>query len=105
MTRYHYVPEDEKCEKFYYSGCDGNGNNFQTKKECYKVCCTALHCTVLYCTVQVCYSEEEDLSIKSFFDLFTLSSDNTGTGATEDYYGHYGSGRVHQIVFKAFQKY
>ena len=53
--------------------------------------CAVLYCTVLYCTVQVCYSEEEDLSIKSFFDLFTLSSDNTGTGATEDYYGHYGS--------------
>ena len=47
-----------------------------------------LYCIVLY---KVCYSEEEDLSIKSFFDLFTLSSDNTGTGATEDYYGHYGS--------------
>ena len=52
-----------------------------------------LHCTALYSIVlyKVCYSEEEDLSIKSFFDLFTLSSDNTGTGATEDYYGHYGS--------------
>ena len=57
------------------------------------LCCIVLYCTVLYCIVlfKVCYSEEEDLSIKSFFDLFTLSSDNTGTGATEDYYGHYGS--------------
>nr|CDS26432.1 Kunitz protease inhibitor [Hymenolepis microstoma] len=27
-----------KCRKFTYGGCGGNGNNYQSKKECRKAC-------------------------------------------------------------------
>ena len=36
--KYFYNTEADKCDKFQYSGCGGNGNNFQTKIECQAEC-------------------------------------------------------------------
>ncbi|KAK9395078.1 BPTI/Kunitz inhibitor domain-containing protein [Crotalus adamanteus] len=36
--RYFFNRITEKCEKFVYSGCGGNENNFLTMDECIKQC-------------------------------------------------------------------
>uniref|UniRef100_H9GB44 Tissue factor pathway inhibitor n=1 Tax=Anolis carolinensis TaxID=28377 RepID=H9GB44_ANOCA len=38
VTRYYYNPTSNRCETFTYSGCTGNGNNFQSQYECLKTC-------------------------------------------------------------------
>uniref|UniRef100_A0A6B0V9S6 Putative kunitz n=1 Tax=Ixodes ricinus TaxID=34613 RepID=A0A6B0V9S6_IXORI len=38
FTRYYWDKDLGHCEKFNYTGCAGNGNNFGTKKECLKFC-------------------------------------------------------------------
>ena len=46
IPRYHFNYDTQKCEKFTYGGCDGNPNNFETKRECYKTCKRKLYFTV-----------------------------------------------------------
>lgn len=36
--RYFYNTFTQKCEVFYYGGCQGNGNNFKSYLECQKSC-------------------------------------------------------------------
>ncbi|EYC10374.1 hypothetical protein Y032_0056g2712 [Ancylostoma ceylanicum] len=36
--RYGFDPKLGKCVRFFYGGCGGNGNNFETKEECQDVC-------------------------------------------------------------------
>ncbi|RDD38046.1 Papilin [Trichoplax sp. H2] len=36
--KFYYDSKDKKCKNFYYGGCDGNGNNFETIEECRKTC-------------------------------------------------------------------
>ncbi|XP_071163777.1 keratin, type I cytoskeletal 9-like isoform X2 [Mytilus edulis] len=36
--RWYYNPSRGCCEKFWYGGCQGNGNNFKSYEECNKVC-------------------------------------------------------------------
>lgn len=38
LPRWRYDPVVEKCLEFKFGGCDGNGNNFMTEKECMNVC-------------------------------------------------------------------
>ncbi|PRD29959.1 UNVERIFIED_CONTAM: KappaPI-actitoxin-Avd3d [Trichonephila clavipes] len=38
IERYYYNIVEDKCEKFMYSGCNGNNNNFDTLQECEKKC-------------------------------------------------------------------
>ncbi|XP_077405082.1 tissue factor pathway inhibitor 2 [Vanacampus margaritifer] len=38
MGRYYYNTITQKCELFYYGGCQGNANNFKTYHECHKTC-------------------------------------------------------------------
>nr|XP_057903826.1 tissue factor pathway inhibitor 2 [Doryrhamphus excisus] len=38
IQRYYYNTITQKCEVFYYGGCQGNANNFKTYQECQKTC-------------------------------------------------------------------
>ena len=35
---YYFESDTRRCEKFKYTGCGGNKNNFKSKKECQKQC-------------------------------------------------------------------
>ncbi|XP_039283844.1 PI-actitoxin-Axm2b-like isoform X3 [Nilaparvata lugens] len=41
VTRYFHNHDDDKCEPFVYSGCGGNGNNFNSYQDCQKACAHA----------------------------------------------------------------
>ena len=38
LNRWSWNPDSLKCEKFVFGGCDGNGNNFPSRKKCEKKC-------------------------------------------------------------------
>ena len=38
IPRYYFDQDHKTCKKFTYGGCDGNNNNFHTKKLCSKAC-------------------------------------------------------------------
>nr|P86862.1 RecName: Full=KappaPI-actitoxin-Ael3a; Short=KappaPI-AITX-Ael3a; AltName: Full=Kunitz-type serine protease inhibitor APEKTx1 [Anthopleura elegantissima] len=38
FPRFYYNSSTRRCEMFYYGGCGGNANNFNTLEECEKVC-------------------------------------------------------------------
>lgn len=38
IPRWSYDPVARNCFEFKFGGCDGNGNNFSTRKQCMDVC-------------------------------------------------------------------
>ncbi|KAL3864684.1 hypothetical protein ACJMK2_006345 [Sinanodonta woodiana] len=38
ISRYYFDPKSGRCELFSYGGCQGNGNNFLTLRECQRRC-------------------------------------------------------------------
>ena len=38
IPRYYFDQDHQTCKRFIYGGCDGNNNNFHTKKACSKAC-------------------------------------------------------------------
>ena len=38
LERYFYKETSGRCEKFYFGGCKGNGNNFETESTCNDTC-------------------------------------------------------------------
>lgn len=36
--RWYYDSSDKRCHRMYYSGCNGNGNNFRSHDECFSRC-------------------------------------------------------------------
>uniref|UniRef100_A0A8C4QAN0 BPTI/Kunitz inhibitor domain-containing protein n=1 Tax=Eptatretus burgeri TaxID=7764 RepID=A0A8C4QAN0_EPTBU len=37
-VKWFFVPESSGCNRFWYGGCDGNGNRFETKEACMMTC-------------------------------------------------------------------
>ncbi|CAM5152248.1 unnamed protein product [Eretmochelys imbricata] len=40
LVRFFYNPAYRTCQRFYYGGCRGNGNNFKTLRACQQACRT-----------------------------------------------------------------
>ncbi|KAA3670080.1 uncharacterized protein DEA37_0003653, partial [Paragonimus westermani] len=38
IAKYAFVIDTKQCQLFYYSGCGGNGNRFDTVQECLDFC-------------------------------------------------------------------
>lgn len=38
IPRWRYDPSTGECKEFKFGGCDGNGNNFSTRKQCMDMC-------------------------------------------------------------------
>lgn len=38
VLAYFYNAETSACEAFYYSGCGGNGNRYETEEQCERQC-------------------------------------------------------------------
>lgn len=38
VLSYFYKADASACEAFYYSGCGGNGNRFETEEQCERQC-------------------------------------------------------------------
>lgn len=38
IPRWSYDPITKECKEFKFGGCDGNGNNFSTEKNCMETC-------------------------------------------------------------------
>ena len=38
IPRFYHDKNDGECKQFYYGGCGGNENNFETNEECEKSC-------------------------------------------------------------------
>uniref|UniRef100_T1JGC4 Papilin n=1 Tax=Strigamia maritima TaxID=126957 RepID=T1JGC4_STRMM len=38
FPKWYHDPTDNECKTFVYGGCSGNGNRFESKKECEQVC-------------------------------------------------------------------
>eukprot|EP00803_Ostreobium_quekettii_P002652 evm.model.scf_2044.2 EVM.evm.TU.scf_2044.2 scf_2044:21751-25745(+) len=38
IPRYYYDAQSKRCKRFIYGGCQGNGNNFETRRECRRTC-------------------------------------------------------------------
>lgn len=38
LPRWRYDPKKGKCAEFKFGGCNGNGNNFTTRRQCMKTC-------------------------------------------------------------------
>uniref|UniRef100_A0A8C3Y2A0 Collagen type VI alpha 3 chain n=1 Tax=Catharus ustulatus TaxID=91951 RepID=A0A8C3Y2A0_CATUS len=49
VLKWYYDPETKSCARFWYGGCGGNENRFNTQKECEKLCMPVLHVPGLYC--------------------------------------------------------
>ncbi|KAK8782971.1 hypothetical protein V5799_015688 [Amblyomma americanum] len=40
IPRFYYEAKTNQCKSFLYGGCHGNGNSFETMRECFAVCAT-----------------------------------------------------------------
>uniref|UniRef100_A0A8C4SMM6 BPTI/Kunitz inhibitor domain-containing protein n=1 Tax=Erpetoichthys calabaricus TaxID=27687 RepID=A0A8C4SMM6_ERPCA len=38
MLKWYFDSKTKTCDTFIYGGCKGNGNNFETKKQCQDLC-------------------------------------------------------------------
>ena len=36
--KWHFVPQEQKCRRFWYGGCQGNQNRFETEEACESKC-------------------------------------------------------------------
>ncbi|XP_060550206.1 kunitz-type serine protease inhibitor bitisilin-2-like [Pantherophis guttatus] len=38
IPRFYYNSTSKKCQRFFYGGCHGNANNFETREQCHSTC-------------------------------------------------------------------
>ena len=38
FRRWYYDAAEEECKEFFFRGCSGNGNNFESKDQCERLC-------------------------------------------------------------------
>ena len=38
FRRWYYDAAEEECKEFFFRGCSGNGNNFESKEQCERLC-------------------------------------------------------------------
>ncbi|XP_052084379.1 carboxypeptidase inhibitor SmCI-like isoform X2 [Mytilus californianus] len=38
IQRFHYDVQTGRCKRFFYGGCEGNNNNFKTRRDCVTAC-------------------------------------------------------------------
>jgi hypothetical protein len=48
-ARWHYSKDDNKCMPFYYTGCDGNKNNFESLEHCVQDCPSKIGNSFSFC--------------------------------------------------------
>jgi len=58
FQRWHYDVEANECKTFLYGGCGGNGNRYNTKKECERTC---VHANGYLGCPETCPNEEKPL--------------------------------------------
>ncbi|ELU10763.1 hypothetical protein CAPTEDRAFT_115381, partial [Capitella teleta] len=48
LPRFYFDNQKGKCKKFYYGGCGGNENRFDSKSECKKTCMKRMSCLMVF---------------------------------------------------------
>jgi len=68
LERWYWDQLTESCERFLFSGCDGNENNFETEADCSEVCGVELPDLEIDTTEQPVTSPVEDEGRPTFID-------------------------------------
>ncbi|XP_049631552.1 tissue factor pathway inhibitor 2 [Suncus etruscus] len=82
IPKYFYERASQSCQMFYYGGCYGNANNFETLDEC-KDACWRIEKVPKICRMEIgpkkCGVSSEDY----FFDLATMSCEKFSSGGCQ----------------------
>jgi hypothetical protein len=123
LNRWSWNPETLGCQKFVFGGCDGNGNNFPSKKKCEKKCSYLASQRVMQLDavdgeeeeeeeeeeepveeeVDVCSQPRETGRCRARFDRFYYNS-KTGDCEAFTYGGCEGNGNNFQTIQLCRQK-
>ncbi|RNA27619.1 Kunitz Bovine pancreatic trypsin inhibitor domain [Brachionus plicatilis] len=74
LTRYFFNKNAQKCQEFFYGGCQGNENNFKTMDECEKKCSMEKKANTV--GVDVCSLPSEMGFCRGYFVKYFFSKEN-----------------------------
>ncbi|XP_074469692.1 tissue factor pathway inhibitor 2 [Sebastes fasciatus] len=88
LERYFYNTITQKCERFYYGGCQGNANNFKSYQQCQKTCFRIPK------VPQICRFPKEEgpcraLFHRYFFNMTTMQCESFYYGGCEGNYNRF----------------